>query len=346
MALQLGTVSRSIAEIEELYALKENCRQPFDTPVLPGHIQVDFEAKGADGNFSAPDATSPRSVALFSTNHVTVTQPSPPPARVRAQERPRQVPECPKARPAFPLAPNQFVPETDCTREGHQSPRSPMSPARRERENRAMKKYWKQRYSLFALFDLGIELDRVSWYSVTPEKIASHIARRFAASGARIIVDAFAGAAGNTIAFARECGGHTLAIELCQNRIALARRNARVYGVEGSIDFVNGDAYALLPSIRCVDAVFLSPPWGGPLYQDGGFRIGVFREIVAIARKVTRNVAILVPKNISRREAFETFGPCEIEENFLEGRPKTVTIYFGGLVRSHGVTRSEEFDYD
>lgn len=37
-------------------------------------------------------------------------------------------------------------------------------------------KYWAQRYRLFSRFDEGIQLDRESWYSVTPEKIAEHIA--------------------------------------------------------------------------------------------------------------------------------------------------------------------------
>ena len=39
-------------------------------------------------------------------------------------------------------------------------------------------KYWAQRYRLFSLFDDGVMLDHESWYSVTPEKIAQHIAER------------------------------------------------------------------------------------------------------------------------------------------------------------------------
>ena len=37
-------------------------------------------------------------------------------------------------------------------------------------------KYWAQRYRLF--YDEGVRLDPESWYSVTPEKIAQHIAER------------------------------------------------------------------------------------------------------------------------------------------------------------------------
>ncbi|KAJ3092964.1 Trimethylguanosine synthase [Quaeritorhiza haematococci] len=53
-----------------------------------------------------------------------------------------------------------------------------------------LKKYWRQRYSLFSLFDKGIVMDEEGWYSVTPEKIAEHIAKR--CSGG-VVVDACCG---------------------------------------------------------------------------------------------------------------------------------------------------------
>lgn len=39
-------------------------------------------------------------------------------------------------------------------------------------------KYWAQRRRLFTRYDKGIELDKEGWYSVTPEAIANHIAKR------------------------------------------------------------------------------------------------------------------------------------------------------------------------
>ena len=41
-----------------------------------------------------------------------------------------------------------------------------------------MSKYWAQRYRLFSMYDDGVKLDQESWYSITPEKIAEHIAER------------------------------------------------------------------------------------------------------------------------------------------------------------------------
>lgn len=40
------------------------------------------------------------------------------------------------------------------------------------------------------------------WFSVTPEKIASHIADRIVTTPGMIVVDAFAGVGGNSIQFA------------------------------------------------------------------------------------------------------------------------------------------------
>ncbi|XP_045060870.2 trimethylguanosine synthase isoform X1 [Desmodus rotundus] len=64
-------------------------------------------------------------------------------------------------------------------------------------------KYWAQRYRLFSRFDDGIKLDTEGWFSVTPEKIAEHIANRVSQSfKCDIVVDAFCGVGGNTIQFA------------------------------------------------------------------------------------------------------------------------------------------------
>ncbi len=63
-----------------------------------------------------------------------------------------------------------------------------------------MRKYWFQRYRLFSRFDQGIKLDTESWYSVTPEKIAQHIAERCRCD---VIVDGFCGVGGNAIQVSR-----------------------------------------------------------------------------------------------------------------------------------------------
>lgn len=98
-----------------------------------------------------------------------------------------------------------------------------------------------------------------------------------------ILVDMFAGAGGNTIAFAlSERWSRIIAIEKDTATLACAQHNAEVYGVEpGAITWIHGDSFAYLkllnetpdqlhPELRpALDStvVFASPPWGGPGYR-------------------------------------------------------------------------------
>ncbi|XP_025936261.1 trimethylguanosine synthase isoform X1 [Apteryx rowi] len=126
-------------------------------------------------------------------------------------------------------------------------------------------KYWAQRYRLFSRFDEGIKLDREGWFSVTPEKIAEHIAVRVSQSfSCDIIVDAFCGVGGNAIQFALT-SKRVIAIDIDPEKLSLARNNAEVYGVADQIEFICGDFMVLASDIKA-DVVFLSPPWGGPDY--------------------------------------------------------------------------------
>ena len=54
-----------------------------------------------------------------------------------------------------------------------------------------------------------------------------------------------------------------IAVDIDQNKIDMARNNARVYGVESKIEFIVGDFFKVVPHL-VADAMFLSPPWGGP----------------------------------------------------------------------------------
>ncbi|XP_022830366.1 trimethylguanosine synthase-like [Spodoptera litura] len=69
-------------------------------------------------------------------------------------------------------------------------------------EDPVLHKYWRKRHILFHRFDEGIKLDRESWFSVTPESVAAHIAQKYKYD---VVIDAFCGAGGNTIQFAKTC---------------------------------------------------------------------------------------------------------------------------------------------
>ena len=228
-----------------------------------------------------------------------------------------------------------------------------------------LEKYWFQRYRLFSKFDEGILiLDEEGWFSVTPELIAAHIASRCAG---RVVVDGFCGVGGNAIQFALKCE-KVIAIDISIQKIQCARNNARVYGVEDKIVFIVGDFMKIAPVLRA-DAVFLSPPWGGPEYLNAdSFSIESMpisgKEIYEAAKTISDDIAFYVPRNVNademlelakvkgtrngllsssavaekkvdheEEEGAEESVACEIEENKLNGKVKACTVYYGDLVK-------------
>lgn len=202
----------------------------------------------------------------------------------------------------------------------------------------AMEKYWRQRYRLFHKFDEGIRLDEEGWFSATPEKIARHIARRF--EGMHVVADLFSGPAGTMIQLAQnDSTAIVIGVENSLERIETARINSRVYSVEEKMDFVHGDAYEVMPMLAqhgCIEGIFMSPPWGGPAYSGASrndtFDLNMFKDAVLGALSITPNVAVMVPRTVDERQAFELFGVCEVERNYLAGRLKAKTLYFGDLM--------------
>lgn len=60
-----------------------------------------------------------------------------------------------------------------------------------------------------------------------------------------------------------------------------------------------------------------------------------FRQtIFDIARQITPNIAYFVPRNTDPQQLARLAGPggvCEIEKNYLKGRFKAITAYYGYL---------------
>jgi trimethylguanosine synthase len=180
-----------------------------------------------------------------------------------------------------------------------------------------------------------------SWFSVTPERIAEHIAQRCQCD---VIVDAFCGAGGNSIQFAIACQrGNTtvikidldynlvlisvIAIDIDPEKIKIARHNAEVYGVADRIEFILGDFFQVAPLLKA-DVIFLSPPWGGPdylkkkvcsveCYETELFIIHLFpskvfnlgdlaamngRELYRVAKKVSTNLVMYMPRNTNTQQ--------------------------------------------
>jgi trimethylguanosine synthase len=177
-------------------------------------------------------------------------------------------------------------------------------------------------------------MDREGWFSVTPERVAKHIAKRMVTRKGMVILDAFTGVGGNSIQFALQ-GAYgnfkikgiligwilVYAIDLDPVKLRCARRNAEIYGVLDRIEFICGDFFKVAQSILdsrklpegsvptpddCpygIDAIFLSPPWGGPAYESKSFDIqnsmggldGI--EIFRLSERISANIGYFLPRN-------------------------------------------------
>ena len=149
-------------------------------------------------------------------------------------------------------------------------------------------KYWSQRRRLFSLFDKGIQLDKESWYSVTPEAIANHIASHLVGQlQAAVVLDPFCGCGGNAIAFALQKDvKQVVCVDKDIQKLKKAHWNASIYGVQDKLLLVHGDAGKILARYadgnlvpmskdqthlpKAIDVIFLSPPWGGVDYGKVG----------------------------------------------------------------------------
>ena len=144
-----------------------------------------------------------------------------------------------------------------------------------------------------------------------------------------------------------------IAIDTCLERLKMLQHNSALYGVAHRIDAVCADCRAVLPTWFTrvwftrrlkADVVVLAPPWGGVNYS----KKEVFRledlpagldgtALFAMARTVTRNVVMLLPRNVDRRQVAELGEEgevVELVEGMVDGVVKMVIAYFGDLAAS------------
>jgi len=201
-------------------------------------------------------------------------------------------------------------------------------------------KYWKRRYNYFSRFDEGIRMDPAGWFEVTPESVARHIADRMQYG---LVVDGTCGVGGNAIQFALT-SRRVIAVDTDVNRLEDAAHNASIYGVKDRIEFVCDDFANFASMYRGpqIDAVFLSPPWGGPAHLDAGhfsLKDVTCPDIVklfAAGAAISQRVVLYLPRHADLNEmvllaSASGFGCCEVEKVFFEyptRHLKLVVVYF------------------
>ncbi|GAX75555.1 hypothetical protein CEUSTIGMA_g2998.t1 [Chlamydomonas eustigma] len=220
---------------------------------------------------------------------------------------------------------------------------------------RNMAKYWLQRFSLFTKYEEGVQMDTEGWYSVTPEVLALHQAKMCKQYGnGYVVADAMAGCGGNVIQMANVFP-EVMGIEISERRCNMAAHNAAVYQVQAKTHFLCCDFFQVAPELM-VDAIFVSPPWGGPKYQycetfdvlssmlDGQRSIKELLDVCmdtvtrswAVNRKSEDRkdgrgvVSLFLPRNTDLLQLASVVPEgClwTVERNFVNGKLKGITLY-------------------
>jgi trimethylguanosine synthase len=171
-------------------------------------------------------------------------------------------------------------------------------------------------------------LDEEGLFSLAPEPVALHIAGK---TPGDLIADAFCGAGGSAIGFAR-AGKRVVAIDNNSQRLVMARHNAKLFGVEDDIEFIHGDCRDVLPALR-TDTVFLDPPWGGTdYYKAEKFHLSDFepdwRALLELSFSLAPSVVLRLPRNFAMDELDGLGRTYETERNTFNGRFIHYCVYF------------------
>ena len=151
-----------------------------------------------------------------------------------------------------------------------------------------------RRRRLFSRWDRGIRADDEGLVGATPEALALRIA-----SGARgVVLDGTSGIGALAIAYARQPDVEkVIAVDVDARRLAMARHNARIYGVADRIDFVRGDIVRLVGR-HDADLLVLDPPWGGRGYDRERVTLdGLGLDVASVLARFSGPVVLKLPRS-------------------------------------------------
>ena len=191
-----------------------------------------------------------------------------------------------------------------------------------EKEN----KYYTIRYYLFSQFDKGIQMDKESWYSVTPEEISIYISNLIKDSNNYSIIDAFCGCGGNTIFFSKKFKT-VYANDLYENKIKMTINNLKIYNCDDNVIFSCQD---FLTFNQNSDFIFLSPPWGGIEYKkDDNFMLKNWivpdiEEIIKHSLQLSKNLIFYLPRCTKINELTEYI--YKYDQKFIDDNEKNIYL--------------------
>lgn len=178
--------------------------------------------------------------------------------------------------------------------------------------------------------------------TVTDLRDPSHVASDLASitsSSKTTLIDLFAGAGGNTIAFALSGRWEkVIAIERDASVLSCAQHNASIYGVFDKITWIHDDCFSYILKSSDIDpsktVIFASPPWGGPGYRtDEIFNLATMqpyslKQIHNMCRMI--DCALYLPRTSDLRQIAKVAPDgkkIEVVQYCMEGASKALVAY-------------------
>lgn len=190
-----------------------------------------------------------------------------------------------------------------------------------------LQKYW----DLLTPEERRMKFDEYGLYALTPRKFSKPILENIEGE---VVIDACCSVGGMTIPMA-QMGKKVIAIEIDPKRLALARENAEIFGVQDRVTFVLGDVLEKITT-QVADTIFFDGQWMGVVNQpDEKFRLSDFRpngnEFLSRCFKVAKSVVFRVPANFDFSDLDQFPYPYSKEETVVDGRVVAYTIYWKGI---------------
>jgi 16S rRNA A1518/A1519 N6-dimethyltransferase RsmA/KsgA/DIM1 with predicted DNA glycosylase/AP lyase activity len=193
-------------------------------------------------------------------------------------------------------------------------------------------------------FSKNIFADEDAYYMSCPEVIGQHIASQLARFSSAVELCCAVGMLAVQLAQKMD---KVTAVDIDQNRINDAKKNAKLYGVDNKINFIVGDVldHNLLKNLSA-EAAVLDPDWSA---KGTGKSLHVnniddtqpsMREMFNLTKRyITPNIVFRVPKNFTF-ETLSDFGSCRLENILWGGRVKFKIAYF-----LDDISENNEADY-
>ncbi len=181
---------------------------------------------------------------------------------------------------------------------------------------------WDLRYKLFSKFDEWVQYDDIWLSSTKPEEISKKV---WNITKWNIVFDCFCWLGSNAIWFALSWK-KVITCELNNERLEMAKNNAKLYWVYDKITFINWNILDYIDKFD-YDIAYFDPPWSTNWvyyfdkwkYKFSDYEID-WISLINLARKKTNNIIFALPKNFDFNELNIFNWDFNLTREFINGK--------------------------